>query len=60
MYETPSSCVKQVIINSKVVGNEKKAIYLGKDQRHLGDKIIALDDGEDLNNNEILREVTVM
>ncbi|KAG2231315.1 hypothetical protein INT48_001251, partial [Thamnidium elegans] len=60
MYETPSSCVKQVIINSKVVCSEKKAIYLGKDQRHLGDKIIALDDEEDTNNTETLREVTVM
>jgi ATP-dependent Clp protease ATP-binding subunit ClpX len=60
MYETPSSCVKQVIINSKVVTNEKKAIYLGEDQRHIADKIIALDDEEDISNNETLREVTVM
>lgn len=60
MFDTPSSCVKQVIINSKVVSNEKKPIYLGKEQRHLGDKIIAADDGEDTNNSEALREVTVM
>lgn len=60
MYDTPSSCVKQVIINSKVVTNEKKPIYLGKDQRHVGDKIIVLDDDEDISNNETLREVTVM
>lgn len=60
MYDTPSSCVKQVIINSKVVTNEKEPIYLGKDQRHVGDKIIVLDDDEDISNNETLREVTVM
>ncbi|OAD02712.1 hypothetical protein MUCCIDRAFT_117900, partial [Mucor lusitanicus CBS 277.49] len=28
MYDTPASCVEQVIINSKVVSGEKKAIYL--------------------------------
>lgn len=60
MYDTPSSCVKQVVISSKVVTKEKKAIYLGKDQRQLGDKIIAADDGEDMNTTETLREVTVM
>lgn len=60
MYDTPSSCVKQVIINSKVVTNEKEPIYLCKDQRHVGDKIIVLDDDEDISNNETLREVTVM
>jgi ATP-dependent Clp protease ATP-binding subunit ClpX len=60
MFDTPSSCVKQVIISSKVVNNEKKPIYLGKEQRHLGDKIIATDDGEENNNNETLREATVM
>jgi ATP-dependent Clp protease ATP-binding subunit ClpX len=60
MYDTPASCVKQVVINSKVVSNERKAIYLGKDQKHLGEKIIAEDDGEIINSNESLQQVTVM
>jgi ATP-dependent Clp protease ATP-binding subunit ClpX len=46
MYVTPSSCVKNVVIDSKVVTQDKKPIYLGKDQTHLADKIIAEDDGE--------------
>lgn len=58
MYDTPASCVEQVIINSKVVSGEKKAIYLGKDQKHLSDKIIAEDDGQDTNPNESLQPVT--
>ncbi|EPB83127.1 hypothetical protein HMPREF1544_10112 [Mucor circinelloides 1006PhL] len=60
MYDTPASCVDQVIINSKVVSGDKKAIYLGKDQKHLSDKIIAEDDDEDTNANEGLQQVTVM
>lgn len=60
MYDTPASCVEQVIINSKVVSGDKKAIYLGKDQKHLSDKIIAEDDNEDTNANEGLQQVTVM
>ncbi|GAN07979.1 clpX ATPase regulatory subunit [Mucor ambiguus] len=60
MYDTPASCVEQVIINSKVVSGDKKAIYLGKDQKHLSDKIIAEDDGQDTNANEGLKQATVM
>ncbi|KAI8636562.1 P-loop containing nucleoside triphosphate hydrolase protein [Parasitella parasitica] len=60
MYDTPASCVEQVVINSKVVSGEKKAIYLGKDQKHLSDKIIAEDDGEDSNATEGLQQVTVV
>lgn len=60
MYDTPASCVEQVIINSKVVSGEKKAIYLGKDQKHLSDKIIAEDDGQDTNPNENLQQATVV
>lgn len=60
MYDTPASCVEQVIISSKVVSGDKKAIYLGKDQKHLSDKIIAEDDGQDTNANEGLQQVTVV
>lgn len=60
MYDTPSSSVKQVVINSKVVTNEKKAIYLDKDQIQLGDKMIAEDDAKDINSNQSLQQVTVI
>ncbi|KAI8365603.1 ATP-dependent Clp protease, ATP-binding subunit ClpX [Choanephora cucurbitarum] len=47
MYDTPSSWIKQVVINSKVVLNQRKAIYLGYEQGHIADKLIAQDDDDD-------------
>ncbi|OBZ81635.1 ATP-dependent Clp protease ATP-binding subunit ClpX [Choanephora cucurbitarum] len=47
MYDTPSSWVKQVVINSKVVLNQRKAIYLGYEQGHIADKLIAQDDDDE-------------
>ncbi|KAI8982470.1 P-loop containing nucleoside triphosphate hydrolase protein [Mycotypha africana] len=46
MYDTPASTVKHVIITSKVVTGERKSIYLEKNQKQLGNKIIAEDDGD--------------
>lgn len=63
MYDTPASCIKYVVINSKVVSGEKKALYLTKDQRHLVDKIIAEDDGEEStssSSSESLQQINVM
>ncbi|KAI8353326.1 ClpX ATPase regulatory subunit [Blakeslea trispora] len=47
MFDTPSSWVKQVVINSKVVLNQRKPIYLGDQQGHVADKLIAQDDEEE-------------
>lgn len=45
MYDVPGSHITKVIIDSKVIANEKPAIYLSKDQEHLGQEIIEEDDG---------------
>ncbi|KAI8886715.1 ClpX, ATPase regulatory subunit [Backusella circina FSU 941] len=60
MYDTPSSCVKNVVIDSKVVDQSKKPIYLGKDQAHLADKIIADDDGGETPTESIQQKAIIM
>ncbi|KAJ8654038.1 ATP-dependent Clp protease, ATP-binding subunit ClpX [Lichtheimia ornata] len=52
MYDVPGSHITKVIIDSKVIANEKPAIYLSKDQEHLGQEIIAEDDGGVENKHE--------
>ncbi|KAG0179774.1 hypothetical protein DFQ29_001684 [Apophysomyces sp. BC1021] len=44
MYETPGSNIRQIVIDSKVVANEKPPIYLGHNSKELIDKILAADD----------------
>ena len=45
MYDAPGSCIKQVVIDSKVVNKEKNAVYITTEKSQLADKIIAEDDG---------------
>lgn len=52
MYDAPASCIKQVIIDSKVVNNEKTPVYITSEKSQLAEKIIAEDDGLDLASTE--------
>ncbi|CAO3618715.1 unnamed protein product [Mucor fragilis] len=52
MYDAPASCIKQVIIDSKVVNNEKTPVYITSEKSQLAEKIIAEDDGLDLSSTE--------
>lgn len=45
MFDTPGSCIKQVVIDSKVVNKEKQPVYISSEDTQLADKIIAEDDG---------------
>lgn len=45
MYDAPASCIKQVIIDSKVVSKEKSPVYITTEKSQLADKMIADDDG---------------
>jgi ATP-dependent Clp protease ATP-binding subunit ClpX len=45
MYDTPASNIRQVIIDSKVVGNEKAPVYFTNEKSHVAEKIISEDDG---------------
>jgi ATP-dependent Clp protease ATP-binding subunit ClpX len=60
MYDTPASNYKHVVINSKVVLGERKAIYLTQEQQPLSDKIIAEDDDNDFTNNQKLKANNLM
>jgi ATP-dependent Clp protease ATP-binding subunit ClpX len=51
MYDAPGSCIQQVIIDSKVVNNEKAPVYITSEKSQLADKIIAEDDGIELNSD---------
>jgi ATP-dependent Clp protease ATP-binding subunit ClpX len=52
MFDAPASCIKQVIIDSKVVKKEKSPVYITTEKSQLADKIIAEDDGVSLPQNE--------
>lgn len=52
MYDAPSSCIKQVVIDSKVVKKEKSPVYITTENSQLADKIIAEDDNVSLPQNE--------
>lgn len=52
MYDAPASCIKQVIIDSKVVNKEKNPVYITTEKSQLADKIITDDDGISLTHNE--------
>lgn len=52
MYDAPASCIKQVIIDSKVVNKEKTAVYITTEKSQMADKMIADDDGVSLPLNE--------
>lgn len=52
MYDAPASCIKQVIIDSKVVNKEKSPLYITTEKSHLADKMIAEDDGVNLPQSE--------
>lgn len=52
MYDAPSSCIKQVVIDSKVVRKEKSPVYITSEKSQLADKIIADDDNVSLPQNE--------
>jgi ATP-dependent Clp protease ATP-binding subunit ClpX len=52
MYDAPASCIKQVIIDSKVVNNEKMPVYITSEKSQMAEKIIAEDDGLELSSNE--------
>lgn len=52
MYDAPSSCIKQVVIDSKVVKKEKSPVYITTEKSQLADKIIAEDDNASLPQNE--------
>jgi ATP-dependent Clp protease ATP-binding subunit ClpX len=45
MYDTPASNIRQVIIDSKVVRNEKAPVYFTNEKSHVAEKIISEDDG---------------
>jgi ATP-dependent Clp protease ATP-binding subunit ClpX len=51
MYDAPGSCIQQVIIDSKVVNNEKTPVYITSEKSQLADKIIAEDDGIELSSD---------
>ncbi|KAI7904592.1 P-loop containing nucleoside triphosphate hydrolase protein [Cokeromyces recurvatus] len=48
MYDAPGSCIKQVIIDSKVVNHKKPPVYITSEKSQLAEKILAEDDGIDL------------
>ncbi|KAG0191100.1 hypothetical protein DFQ28_000998 [Apophysomyces sp. BC1034] len=54
MYDAPGSYIAQIVIDSKVVNKEKSPIYLGDDQKHLAEKIIAEDDDTEV-HSEVLQ-----
>lgn len=56
MYETPGSYIRHVVIDSKVVAEEKAPIYLGADQAEFAKELIAEDDG----NAEDRQETTAV
>lgn len=58
MYDTPGPCIKQVIIDSKVVNKEKSPIYITTEKSPLADKIIAEDDGIDLTEDDTQQQMT--
>ncbi|RCH85136.1 hypothetical protein CU097_006489 [Rhizopus azygosporus] len=58
MYDTPGSCIKQVIIDSKVVNKEKSPIYITTEKSPLADKIVAEDDGIDLTEDDTQQQMT--
>ncbi|KAI9278403.1 P-loop containing nucleoside triphosphate hydrolase protein [Phascolomyces articulosus] len=56
MYESPNSHIRHVVIDSQVVSKQKPAIYLGTGQEHIAAKIIAEDDGIELNIEEQVQQ----
>ncbi|KAI8884140.1 ClpX, ATPase regulatory subunit [Backusella circina FSU 941] len=60
MYDTPSSSVREVVIDSKVVQSEKPAAYFTSENSPLADKLIAEDDGLALNDEDTPQEMTLV
>ncbi|ORX54533.1 ClpX, ATPase regulatory subunit [Hesseltinella vesiculosa] len=59
MFDTPSSFVRHVVIDSKVVKKEKAPVYLVEDQRALVDQLISQDDQGEAPPPEMIKEMTV-
>lgn len=60
MYDTPCSSIREVVIDSKVVQNNKSAIYFTSENRPLAEKIIAEDDDLVLNDEDTPQEMTLV
>ncbi|CAO3630870.1 unnamed protein product [Cunninghamella blakesleeana] len=59
MFDAPSSYIRHVIIDSKVVNKDKKPVYLAQGQETMVEEILTEDDQVNDSPNEVAKAMTV-
>ncbi|KAI9300704.1 hypothetical protein BJ944DRAFT_272582 [Cunninghamella echinulata] len=59
MFDAPSSHIRHVVIDSKVINKEKSPVYLAQGQDSMVEEILAEDDNVGDSHNEVAKVMTV-